>query len=521
MNRDEMIQRAGATRSKPWDMVIIGGGATGLGIAVDAASRGYETLLIEQADFAKGTSSRSTKLVHGGVRYLQQGNISLVMEALRERGIMRRNAPHLVRDLAFVVPSYAWWESPYYGLGLKVYDLLAGKFGFARSRMLSREDVLERIPTLQQEGMRGGTQYHDGQFDDARLAINLARTAIEQGATVVNCVAAIGLTKSAEGMIDGVNCRDAESGGEFHAPAKIVFNACGAFLDGVRRLDEPDAKPMIKPSQGVHLVFPRSVLPGECALMVPHTDDGRVLFAVPWHDRTVVGTTDTPLHEVALEPRAQQEEINFILTNASRYLAHALTRDTILSVFAGIRPLVGNPDDEKNTASVSRDFTIHISDSGLLTIGGGKWTTYRHMAEEAVNKAAEFGELADSPCVTKTLNIHGSHENAERFGDLSFYGTDAVEIEAIIRADPQLGERLHSNLVVRGAEVAWAARSEMARTVEDALARRTRSLLLDARAAMEAAPKVAEIMATELKRDSKWQREQIDAFTRLARGYLP
>lgn len=518
-----MIERAGGSpaRSKPWDIVVIGGGATGLGIAVDAASRGYEILLIEQVDFAKGTSSRSTKLVHGGVRYLQQGNISLVMEALRERGIMRRNAPHLVHDLGFIVPSYAWWESPYYGLGLKVYDLLAGKFGFARSKMLSREDVLERIPTLKEEGLRGGTQYHDGQFDDSRLAINLARTAVEQGATVVNHVAAIALTKSADGMINGVRCRDVESEGEFHAPAKVVINACGAYLDGVRRMDEPDAKPMIKPSQGVHLVFPRSVLPGDCALMVPHTDDGRVLFAVPWHDRTVVGTTDTPLHEVNIEPCAQQEEIEFILTNASRYLEHELTRETILSVFAGIRPLVGDPDDDKNTASVSRDFTIHISDSGMLTIGGGKWTTYRHMAEEAVNKAAEFGELAESPCVTKTLNIHGYHENADRFGDLAFYGTDAVEIEAIIRADPKLGERLHPKLVVRGAEVAWAARWEMARTVEDVLARRTRCLLLDAKAAIACAPRVAEIMAKELLRDEAWRKKQVEAFTALARGYLP
>jgi glycerol-3-phosphate dehydrogenase len=522
MNRDEMIQRASASRSTPWDMVIIGGGATGLGIAVDAASRGYEVLLIEQADFAKGTSSRSTKLVHGGVRYLQQGNISLVMEALRERGTMRRNAPHLVHDQAFIVPSYAWWESPYYGLGLKVYDLLAGKFGFARSRMLSRDDVLERISTIKRDGLRGGTQYHDGQFDDARLAINLARTAVEQGATVVNYVAAMGLTKSNDGMINGVMCRNMEDEGEFHAPAKIVINACGAFLDGVRRMDDPDANPMITPSQGVHLVFPRSVLPGDCALMVPHTDDGRVLFAVPWHHHAVVGTTDTPLTEVSLEPRAQPEEIEFILANASRYLEHELARESVLSVFAGIRPLVGDPDaDGKNTASVSRDFTIHISESGLVTIGGGKWTTYRHMAEEAVNKAAEFGELAPSPCVTKDLNIHGSHENAERFGDLAHYGTDAVEIESLIRADARIGERLHPDLPASAAEVVWATRFEMARTVEDALSRRTRSLLLNAKAAMECAPKVAAIMAGELGRHEAWQRAQVDAFTALARGYLP
>jgi len=522
MNRDEMLKRAGETRSNPWDIVIIGGGATGLGIAVDSASRGYGTLLVEQSDFAKGTSSRSTKLVHGGVRYLQQGNISLVMEALRERGIMRRNAPHLVHDLAFVVPSYAWWESPYYGIGLKVYDLLAGKFGFARSKMLSREEVLERVPTLREDGLRGGTQYHDGQFDDARLAINLARTAIEQGATVVNYVAAVGLTKSGDGMIDGVKCHDVETGGEFHVQAKVVINACGPFLDGVRRLDEPECKPMIRPSQGVHLVFPRSVLPGECAIMVPHTDDGRVLFAIPWHDRTVIGTTDTPIENVTIEPRALDEEIEFILTNTSRYLAKAVTRDDALSVFAGIRPLVGDPDDEsKGTASVSRDFTIHISDSGLVTIGGGKWTTYRHMAEEAVNKAAEFAELPASPCVTKTLNVHGFHENSERFGELAHFGADAMDIESLIRSDAALGERLHPNLAARAAEVVWATRFEMARTVEDVLSRRTRCLLLDAKAAVEAAPKVAAIMASELKRDKGWIKSQVEALTTLARGYLP
>ena len=491
-----MLKRAGS-RTSPWDMVIIGGGATGLGIAVDAASRGYEVLLIEQSDFAKGTSSRSTKLVHGGVRYLQQGNISLVMEALRERGIMRRNAPHLVHDLPFVVPSYAWWESPYYGIGLKVYDLLAGKFGFARSRMISSDEVLSLVPTVQTEGLRGGTLYHDGQFDDARLAINLARTAAEQGATIVNYVAAIGLTKSADGMVHGVNCRDVESNNEFHAAAKIVINACGPLIDGVRRMDDPNCKPMIAPSQGVHLVFPKSVVPGTSALMVPHTDDGRVLFAIPWHDRAVIGTTDSPLHEATLEPRATAEEVDFILANASRYLAHSISRDNMLAVFAGIRPLAGNPDEDTNTAAVSRDFSIHISDSGLLSIGGGKWTTYRHMAEEAVNKSAEFAELAASPCVTKELNIHGYHENAERFGDLWWYGTDAVEIEAIIRSDQSLGEKLHPDLALRAAEIVWATRSEMARTVEDVLSRRSRSLLLGAKAAIECAPKVAAIMANE------------------------
>jgi glycerol-3-phosphate dehydrogenase len=521
MQREEMIQYA-ASRRTPWDMVIIGGGATGLGIAVDAVSRGYEILLVEQSDFAKGTSSRSTKLVHGGVRYLQQGNISLVMEALRERGIMRRNAPHLVRDMPFLVPSYAWWQSPYYGLGLKVYDLLAGKYGFARSRMVSRDEAIALLPTLKEDGLRGGTVYHDGQFDDARFALNLAQTAVAQGATVVNYVAAIGLSKSRDGMVSGVMCRDAESGEEFHAPARIVINAGGPFLDGVRRLDDPQCKPIVRPSQGVHLVFPRSVVPGDSALMVPHTDDGRVLFAIPWHGRSVIGTTDTPIDEVSLEPRAMDEEIDFILENASRYLAHELSRDDVLSVFAGIRPLIGAPEDDAGgTASISRDFSIHISDSGLLTIGGGKWTTYRHMAEEAVDKAAEFAELPASPCVTKELHIHGYDENADRFGERAHYGSDAIEIEDLIRVEPDLGARLHHRFAATEAEVIWAVRHEMARTVEDALSRRTRFLLLDAKAAIDVAPRVAEIMARELGRDERWRHEQAAVFAVLARGYLP
>jgi glycerol-3-phosphate dehydrogenase len=344
---------------------------------------------------------------------------------------------------------------------------------------------------------------------------------VEQGATVVNYIAATGLTKSADGMVNGVQCRDVEADGEFQAPAKIVVNACGPLLDDVRRMDDPHCKPMIRPSRGAHLVFPKSVLPGSSALMVPHTDDGRVLFAIPWHDRAVVGTTDTPVHEPTLEPSASDEEIDFILTNASRYLAHELSRDTVLSVFAGIRPLVGNPDDDTSTSSVSRDFAISISDSGLLTIGGGKWTTYRHMAEEAVNSASEFAELSARPCVTRQLNIHGYHENAERFGALQWYGTDAIEIEALIRGDPALGAPLHPDLPLRAAQVVWAARFEMARTVEDALSRRTRSVLLSAKAAIDCAPRVAALMARELKRDAKWERAQVETFTRLARGYLP
>ncbi len=519
MNRTEMQRRARG-RGGPWDLVIIGGGATGLGVAVDAASRGYEALVLEGDDFGKGTSSRSTKLVHGGVRYLGQGNISLVMEALKERGRLRQNAPHLVRDLAFVVPSYDWWESPFYGLGLKVYNALSGKYKFGPSRILSREETIEHLPTIRTEGLRGGVIYYDGQFDDARLLVNLAQTAAEQGATLLNYAPVTGLSRDGEGFIDGVDALDVGSGEPFHARAKVVINATGAFCDAVRKLADPAATPMIAPSQGIHLVFDRSFLPVDSAIMIPHTSDGRVLFAIPWHDHTLVGTTDIPLDAPSLEPHATEAEIDFILDTASRYLTRPPTRGDILSVFAGIRPLV-RAGDAKNTAALSRDHTIHIDGSGLLTVAGGKWTTYRNMAEDCVDQALVLAELPERPCVTATLPIHGHCDDAERFGDLAVYGSDAPLILELANADPSLGLRLDPALPTIAAEVVWAARHEMARTVEDALARRSRALFLDARAAMRMAPRVAELMAKELGRDDAWRTAQVEAFTGLARGYLP
>src|SRR6202045_3849187 len=339
MNRDHSYANA-VGRTKPWDMIVVGGGATGVGVAIDAASRGYDGLLLEKSDFGKGTSSRSTKLSHGGVRYLEQGNIGLVMEALKERGLLLQNAPHLVHDLAFVVPNYDWWEAPFYGLGLKLYQLLAGKYGFGVSRILSKEETLKHLPTLKTEGLRGGAVYYDGQFDDARLLIHMVATAYEQGATLLNYVEVTGLTKDAQGFVEGVSARDIETGNEFRATAKVVINATGAFTDLLRLNAEPDAKPMIVPSQGIHLVFDSSFLQGESAIMVPHTRDGRVLFAIPWHGHTLVGTTDTPVATATLEPVAMEQEIEFILATAGQYLTKAPTRQDVLSVFAGIRPLV-------------------------------------------------------------------------------------------------------------------------------------------------------------------------------------
>jgi glycerol-3-phosphate dehydrogenase len=519
MNRAEMWARVRA-HPQPWDMIIVGGGATGVGLAIDAASRGYEVLLLEQSDFGKGTSSRSTKLAHGGVRYLEQGNVGLVMEALKERGLLLQNAPHLVRDLAFVVPNYDWWEAPFYGLGLKLYQLLAGKYGFGKSRLLSREETLRFLPTLKTDGLRGGAIYYDGQFDDARLLIHMVFTAFEQGATLLNYVEVTRLTKDSFGFVDGVVARNIETGEDIRASAKVVINATGAFTDRLRRAAEPAAEPMIAPSQGIHLVFGPEFLQGESAIMVPHTSDGRVLFAIPWQGHTLVGTTDTPIHEAALEPVAMEQEIEFVLATAGQYLSKAPIRSDVLSVFAGVRPLVRAPGIS-STSALSRDHLIHIDASGLLTICGGKWTTYRHMAEECVDEAATLAQLPERPCVTHHLKIHGYHTSANQFGGLAVYGTDAIEIQKLIESKPELHERLHPALPYVRAEVVWAVRHEMARTVEDVLARRTRGLFLNARAALEMAPRVAELMSSELGWDQRAEEKHVDRFCEVAQNYVP
>jgi len=519
MNREEMFSRVTA-RTDPWDMLVVGGGATGVGIAVDAASRGYDILLLEQSDFGKGTSSRSTKLIHGGVRYLQQGNISLVMEALRERGILRNNAPHLVHDLAFVVPNYDWWEAPFYGIGLKVYDMLAGRYGFGASKMISDKETLQKIPTIKKKGLRGGVIYYDGQFDDARLLINLVRTASRQGAALLNYARVTGLNRDGDGYLEGVVFEDIETGREHGVRAKVVINATGPFTDMIRRLDDPAAAPMITPSHGIHLVLDKSFLPGASAIMVPHTEDGRAIFAIPYLGVTLVGTTDTPILESTLEPRPMDAEIDFLLETAGTYLEKVPSRDDILSVFTGIRPLVKS-GDAKGTAALSRDHTIHISPSGLLTIAGGKWTTYRQMAKITVNHALTLAGLESRPCATKQLNIHGYHKTPEKFGDLALYGSDAPAIQDLMRIDHMRRERLHPDLPARVGEVIWAVRFEAARTVEDFLARRTRSLLLNARAAIEAAPKVAALMAKELGQGGEWEKAQVESFRELSKLYLP
>jgi glycerol-3-phosphate dehydrogenase len=520
MNRNEMLARL-RDRKKPWDIVVIGGGATGAGVAVDAATRGYDVLLLEREDFGKGTSSRATKLVHGGVRYLEQGNISLVMEALKERGILRMNAPHIVHDLRFIVPNYSWWEAPFYGIGMKIYDLLAGKYGFGTSRILSFEETLRLLPTIRQDGLRGGVMYHDGQFDDTRLLINLMTTAAEHGATLLNYTGVVEVTKGEDGFVQGVVAVDGETGERFTIGATSVVNATGIFTDQTRRLAEPDASQMIAPSQGIHLVLERSFL-GDSALMVPQTDDGRVLFAVPWHNRTLVGTTDTPIRDISYEPLPFEEEIEFVLKTAGRYLTRKPTREDILSVYVGIRPLVKPPDaGDGKTSSISRDYTIHIDNSGLLTIAGGKWTTYRHMAEDCVDHAVTLGRLDERPCVTKTEHIHGYYEKPQELGSLGVYGSDATGILALAKENPHLAELLHPDLPYIGAEIVWAARYEMSRSLDDALSRRTRALLLNARAAVAIAPVVATLLAAELGKDETWVQKQVEAFSTLAAQYIP
>lgn len=501
-----------------WDFIIVGGGATGLGIAVDAAARGFKTLLLEMSDFAKGTSSRSTKLVHGGVRYLQQGNVSLVLEALRERGLMIQNAPHLVYNQAFIVPNYDWWEGPFYGIGLRVYDMLAGKLGLGPSKNLSAEKTRQYLPTIKPEGLKGGVIYYDGQFDDSRLAVNLAQTAAEKGGVMLNYMKVTGLLKSKD-MVCGVQAIDQLSGEEFEINGRAVINATGVFVDELMSRDDASAKPIIAPSQGIHIIIDKKFLPGDTAIMVPQTEDGRVLFAVPWHDKVVLGTTDTAVDKPEAEPRAREEEIEFVLTHAAKYLDGNPGRDDVRSVFAGLRPLVksGNSD---STASLSRDHTLLVSTSGLITITGGKWTTYRKMAEDTVEQASIVAGIDAGDCPTKNLRIHGWLKNVDRNDPLYYYGSDAVAIQKMIREKPELGESLHDRLPYIKAEVVWATRNEMAMTVEDILSRRLRALLLDAEASIEMAPKVAALMAEEAGYDDTWQKIQVEDFTELAKGYL-
>lgn len=515
-NRESFIKQVEEQDS--WDVIVIGGGATGLGTAVDAASRGYSTLLLEQSDFAKGTSSRSTKLVHGGVRYLAQGDIALVYEALHERGLLLKNAPHLVKDQEFIIPVYSWLSKYKYLIGLKLYDLLAGRSGFKKSSFLSAEKVLKAIPGLKPGGLIGGVSYSDGQFDDARLALNLAQTAAEYGGVLLNYAKVTGLTKESEN-INGLGFVDTETNKSYTLKAKVVVNATGVFVDEVLKMDVPSGRAIVRPSQGAHVVLDPSFLKGESALMIPKTPDGRVLFAVPWHGKVLVGTTDTPLNEHSLEPKPLDEEIEFILTTAGKYLTKEPSKNDVLAAFAGLRPLAAPGKDTNSTKEISRSHKLIISKSGLITITGGKWTTYRKMAKDVVDKAIELGKLSARKCITQNVNIHGYVAEMQT-DDLGLYGADAAGIRELIKVQPELNTVLHPDYKYVKGEVIWMIKNEMARNIEDVLSRRMRLLFLDAKGALMLAPAVARMMGDELLKDDQWVNEQIETFTKLVEQYL-
>jgi len=517
MRRDTLLDRL-RSESDPWDIIVIGGGATGLGAAVDSAARGYRTLLLEQHDFAKGTSSRSTKLIHGGVRYLRQGNVALVLEALRERRLLLQNAPHLVSGLSFVVPAYAWWSKPLYGLGLKLYDLLAGRDNLAASRRLSREETLVHLPTVRPAGLRGGTLYYDAVFDDARLAITLAQTVGDLGGLAINYARVRGLLKQG-GLVSGVIATDEETGEGFELRARTVINATGVFEQTVRQMDDPAASSVTSCSQGVHIVLDREFLPGASALMVPSTDDGRVFFAIPWLGRIILGTTDTPVQSRQMEPLPLAKEVQFILSHAGRYLERKPEPSDALSVFAGLRPLI-RPSVNRPPSAISRDHRVSVSGSGLVTIIGGKWTTYRRMGEAVVDRAAIVGGLEKRPCQTRTLRLRGWVEPGSGQVHPGVCPTDDSSTGDPAKEGSGPDRLLHPELPYRAHAVIRAVREEMARSVEDVLARRTRSLLLNARASIEAAPVVARLMAREMGRDEQWLRDQVSAYRDLACRYV-
>jgi glycerol-3-phosphate dehydrogenase len=513
MNRLESIADL---KEEEFDILIIGGGATGLGAAVDAASRGYKVGLLEGDDFAKGTSSKSTKLAHGGVRYLQNGDISLVIEALRERGLLCQNAPHLVKNLGFVIPSYDWWNSPFYGVGLKIYDLMAGRLGLGPSELISKEEVLQKIPNVETQGLRGGVLYHDGQFDDARLAISLARTAESNGASLANYCRVEGLIKE-NGHVIGVRAIDTIGASKFDVYAKAVINCTGVFADDILQMDNPEAKPSIRPSQGVHIVLDKSFLPGNEAIMVPHTTDGRVLFAVPWHDVVVVGTTDTPLNERSNDPVATEEEIAFILENAGHYMAKKPTKKDILSTFAGLRPLAAG-GEQGSTKEVSRHHKVLVSPTGLISVLGGKWTTYRKMGEDAIDNAIIVGGLPPRKCQTENLPIHGFETKPDWDDPLHVYGIYRKKIRKRIKRREE--RSLSDKFELYPAMIRWAVRKEMAMTLEDMLSRRHRALLFNAEETMRIAPEVASIMAQHLGKDEDWIKDQLEKFNTLAQTYV-
>ncbi|MEO6219886.1 MAG: glycerol-3-phosphate dehydrogenase/oxidase [Ginsengibacter sp.] len=515
MKREDVIYKI--KNENIWDVLVIGGGATGLGIALEACSRGYSTLLVEQSDFAKSTSSKSTKLVHGGVRYLAQGNVKLVREASIERGLLYKNAPHLVKNLRFIIPIYTRWNRLKYTIGLKLYDWISGRLSLGSSVFISREDVLKNLPTINPKKLRGGVLYHDGQFDDARLAINIAQTIFEKGGFAINYMKVKSLLKENE-IVSGVIVTDVESGNNFNIKAKSIVNATGVFVDDIIQMDAPKSKKNISVSQGVHIVLDRRFHPGDDAIMIPKTSDGRVLFIIPWHNELIVGTTDTPVLKALLEPVAADIEIEFILQTASIYLTIKPERKDVLGIFAGLRPLAAPKEKNNDTKEISRSHKIMVSSSRLFTIIGGKWTTYRKMGEDMVDRIERELQWEPMPSVTSSLPIHGSSRQTDRHDPLYFYGNDHAAIKKLITETG--GACISNKLKIYNGQVIWAIREEMARTTEDILSRRTRALLLDAKESIRIAPLVAEIMAIEMNRDQAWIEEEINKFNDVSKNYV-
>ena len=517
MDRSAYLQKL-TDPQQVWDVLVIGGGASGLGIALDAVARGYKTLLVEQADFAKGTSSRSTKLVHGGVRYLAQGDVRMVREASIERGLLHRNAPHLVKDQVFIVPIYSLFDRLKYTIGLKLYDRIAGRLRLGPSHFISRDEAIEMLPGLDPKGLKGGVVYHDGQFDDSRLAINLVQSIWEYGGNAINYAKVTGILKNETGNINGVIIEDAETLNRYSLQAHAVVNATGVFVDDILQMDKPGSRRSICVSQGVHIVLDKSFYPSPNALMIPETSDGRVLFAVPWHDKVVVGTTDTPVEHASLEPQALQKEISFILETAGTYLLKKPTRADVLSVFAGLRPLAAPKTTGQKTKEISRSHKIIVSSSGLFTILGGKWTTYRKMGEDMINRIEKHLAWNHRKPATANLPIHGYANNMNWDDPLYFYGSDAWLLRQ--QMNGTANQWLSEELKIHRLQILWAVEHEMARTVEDVLSRRTRALLLDARESRRIAPEVASIMALAMNKDDKWKQDQIKDFTQLTEQYL-
>ncbi|WP_439518283.1 glycerol-3-phosphate dehydrogenase/oxidase [Hydrogenophaga sp.] len=522
MNRTlliESLKRPGLV-----DLAVVGGGATGLGVALDAALRGFSVVLLESHDFAGGTSSRSTKLLHGGVRYLAQGNLALVREALAERATVLRIAPHLAQPLPFVMPSYRWWQTPFYGLGLKLYDLLAGGAGLGRTEFLNRAQAIQALPGVNPRGLRGGVKYWDGQFDDARLALALARSAQAAGAKVLNYAEVTAVSRSTQGAetLSTLDVTDRRTGTRLALGARCVVNATGVWVDALRDRSKPAASGepsrMVSPSQGVHVVVDRDFMPGGHALLVPRTRDGRVLFAVPWLGKLVLGTTDTPRKDLPREPDAFAEELEFILAEAGQALSRPVSRADIRSLWVGLRPLVAAPGPaDGGTQALSREHTIVVDSNGLVTVTGGKWTTYRAMAEDVLEHC-----FAGQLLPRKPGGLSASHRllGAGLTGlpstplhaapGMHLYGSEWAEVQKCQGVGNLLGMGLTE------AMVRHAARVEFAQTVEDVLARRWRVLFLDAREAARMAPAVAAILSEELDTDP-----ELSSFQALCDRYLP